>query len=254
MSRVYAIVNQKGGVGKTTTAINLATYLAEAGRRVLLVDIDPQSSTTSGIGAGKNRETATIYEVLVKQDVSLNDVVVNTARPTLRLVPSTQDLAAAEIELVDLPEREFRLRTALESARKHHDYILIDCPPSLGLLTVNALVAADGVMIPLQCEYLALEGLSQLLNTVKRVRAKLNPNLYIAGVVLTMYDARTKLAGEVVREVRSHFPKEVFQTIITRNVRLSEAPSYGQSILDYDPTSPGALAYRALAEEVMSRG
>lgn len=254
MSRIYAIVNQKGGVGKTTTAINLATYLAEAGRRVLLVDIDPQASTTSGIGAGKNRETATIYEALVKQDVSLNDVVVNTSRPTLQLVPSTQDLAAAEIELVDLPEREFRLRTALESARRYHDYILIDCPPSLGLLTVNALVAADGVLIPLQCEYLALEGLSQLLNTVKRVRGKLNPNLYIGGVVLTMYDSRTKLAGEVVREVRSHFPKEVFQTIITRNVRLSEAPSYGQSILDYDPTSPGAMAYRALAEEVMSRG
>lgn len=254
MSKVYAIVNQKGGVGKTTTAINLAAYLAEAGRRVLLVDIDPQSSTTSGIGAGKNRETASIYEVLVKQEVSLNDVVVTTSRNNLRLVPSTQDLSAAEIELVDLPEREYRLRTALESARKHHDYILIDCPPSLGLLTVNALVAADGVIIPLQCEYLALEGLSQLLNTIKRVRAKLNPNLYIAGVALTMFDARTKLAGEVVKDVRTHFPKEVFQTIIARNVRLSEAPSYGQSILEYDPTSPGALAYRALAEEVMSRG
>src|SRR5579885_1405197 len=254
MSKVYAIVNQKGGVGKTTTAINLATYLAEAGRRVLLVDIDPQSSTTSGIGAGKNRETATIYEVLVKQDVSLNDVVVNTSRPTLRLVPSTQDLAAAEIELVDLPEREFRLRTALESARRYHDYILIDCPPSLGLLTVNALVAADGVLIPVQCEYLALEGLSQLLNTVNIVKNKLNPALYIAGVVLTMFDPRTRLAGDILREVRTHFPQEVFQTIINRNVRLSEAPSFGQSILDYDPTSPGGLAYRALAEEVMARG
>src|SRR5215467_7622099 len=188
MSRVYVIVNQKGGVGKTTTAINLASYLAEAGRRVLLVDVDPQSSTTSGIGAGRNRSTASIYEVLVKQDVSLHDVVVNTSRPNLSLVPSTQDLAAAEIELVDLPEREFRLRTAIESARSHHDYILIDCPPSLGLLTVNALVAADGVLIPVQCEYLALEGLSQLLNTINIVKKQLNPTLHVAGVVMTMFD------------------------------------------------------------------
>jgi chromosome partitioning protein len=254
MSKVYALVNQKGGVGKTTTVINLGAYLAEAGQRVLLVDMDPQASTTSGIGAGRNRETASIYEVLVKQDVSLHDVVVKTSLPNLSLVPSTQDLAAAEVELVDLPEREHRLWKAIESARAHHDYILIDCPPSLGLLTVNALVAADGVLIPVQCEYLALEGLSQLLNTIKRVRTRLNPKLDIAGVVLTMYDSRTRLAGAVVQDVRTHFPKQVFQTIIARNVRLSEAPSRGQSILEYDPTSPGALAYRALAEEVMSRG
>jgi chromosome partitioning protein len=256
VSKVYAIANQKGGVGKTTTAINLATYLASAGRRVLLVDMDPQANTTSGIGVTKKLREHTLYDVLVQQDdeISIFDVIVPSQRRELVVAPCTVDLAAAEVELVGALAREYRLRQALEPIRQRCDYIIIDCPPSLGLLTINALVAADGVLIPVQCEYLALEGLSQLLNTINIVKSKLNSELFIAGVVLTMFDPRTRLAGDIVREVRNHFPKEAFQTIINRNVRLSEAPSFGQSILDYDPTSPGGLAYRALAEEVMARG
>src|SRR2546427_4612664 len=256
VSKVYAIANQKGGVGKTTTAINLATYLAAAGRKVLLVDMDPQGNTTSGIGASKHLKEHTIYDLLVQQDdeISIFDIIVPTPRRELVVAPTTVDLAAAEIELVGAIAREHKLRQVLAPIRDRCDYILIDCPPSLGLLTVNALVAADAVLIPIQCEYLALEGLTQLLNTIQIVKSKLNPELYIAGVVMTMFDPRTRLAGEIVREVRNHFPKEAFQTIISRNVRLSEAPSFGQSILDYDPTSPGALAYRSLAEEVMARG
>jgi chromosome partitioning protein len=256
VSKVFAITNQKGGVGKTTTAINLATYLAAAGRKVLLVDMDPQGNTTSGIGVSKHLKEQTIYDLLVQEndEMSIFDIIVPTPRRELVVAPCTVDLAAAEVELVGTIAREHKLRQALEPIRDRCDYILIDCPPSLGLLTINALVAADGVLIPIQCEYLALEGLSQLNDTIRIVKSKLNPNLYIAGAVLTMFDPRTRLAGEIVREVRNFFPKETFHTIINRNVRLSEAPSFGQAILDYDPTSPGALAYRALAEEVMARG
>ena len=256
MSKVYAIANQKGGVGKTTTAINLATYLAASGRRVLLVDMDPQGNTTSGIGVSKHLKERTVYDLLVQDEdeISIFDVIVPTPRRELVVAPCTMDLAAAEVELVGAIAREYKLRQALLPIRERCDYILIDCPPSLGLLTVNALVAADAVIIPIQCEYLALEGLTQLSDTIRIVKSKLNPSLYIAGAVLTMFDPRTRLASEIVREVRSYFPKETFKTIINRNVRLSEAPSFGQAILDYDPNSPGALAYRALAKEVMGRG
>ncbi len=253
---MYAVANQKGGVGKTTTSINLATYLASAGRRVLLVDMDPQANTSSGIGVAKHKKEYTMYDLMVQEqdEVSIFDVIVPSPRRELVVAPCTVDLAGAEMELVGALAREYRLRQALEPIRNRCDYIIIDCPPSLGLLTVNALVAADALIIPIQCEYLALEGLSQLLNTVNIVKSKLNPDLYIAGVVMTMFDPRTRLASDIVREVRNHFPNEAFQTIINRNVRLSEAPSFGQAILDYDPTSPGALAYRSLAEEVMARG
>ena len=241
---------------KTTTAINLATYLAAAGRKVLLIDMDPQANATSGIGVAKSIKNHTIYDLLVQEEevLSIFDVIVPSSRRELVVAPCTVDLAAAEVELVGALARETRLKQAIKPIRERCDYIVIDCPPSLGLLTVNALVAADGLVIPMQCEYLALEGLTHLLNTIQIVKNKLNPQLYIAGVLLTMFDPRTRLAGEIVREVREHFPEEVFQTIINRNVRLSEAPSFGQSILDYDPSSPGAISYRTLAEEVIARG
>jgi chromosome partitioning protein len=252
-TQIYAIANQKGGVGKTTTSINLAACLAEAGRRTLVIDLDPQSNTTTGLGVDAHRVGGSIYEMLVNDGISVGDVVKSNLHPNLSLLPAKVDLYAADIELVYLDQREYRLQRALEVVKPQYDFILIDCPPSLGLLTVNALTAADGVILPLQCEYFALEGMQQLLNTIRLVRDRLNPRIHLFGVVLTMYDPRTKLGAEVVREISEHFPRERFQTVIPRNVRLAEAPSFGQTILEHDPRSPGALAYKDLAEEVIAR-
>jgi chromosome partitioning protein len=251
--RVYALANQKGGVGKTTTAINLAACLAEAGRRTLVIDLDPQSNTTTGFGVDAHKVGQSIYEVLVNDGVSIRDVIRRDVHPHLALLPAKVDLYAADIELVYLDQREYRLKRALEAVKDDFDFILIDCPPSLGLLTVNALTAADGVILPLQCEYFALEGMQQLLNTIRLVRDRLNPRIQLFGVVLTMFDPRTKLGSEVVKEISEHFPKEKFNTIVPRSVRLAEAPSFGQTILEHDPRSPGALAYKQLAEEVIAR-
>ena len=251
MSRVYAAANQKGGVGKTTTVVNLGAYLAEAGKRVLLVDVDPQANATSSLGVDKNALRSSIYDAIIG-DTPLESVLTLTERLGLDLIPSAPALAGAEIELVSMFSREHRLQRALQPVRERYDYVLIDCPPSLGLLTINALTAADEVIIPIQCEYLPLEGLTQLLRTVDLVRRNLNPELGIKGLLMTMFDARTNLAQQVVDEVRGHFPDSTFRTIVPRSVRLSEAPSYGEPILDYAPSSPGAVAYQALAREIAS--
>lgn len=252
-TRVFAIANQKGGVGKTTTSINLGAYLAHLGRKTLVIDLDPQSNTTTGLGVDPHGVGVSVYELLVGQAAAPMEVIRSEIRPNLALLPAKVDLYAADIELVYLDKRETRLKSIIEQVKPHYDFVLIDCPPSLGLLTVNALTAADGVILPLQCEYFALEGMQQLLNTINLVRRGLNPSLQLFGVVLTMFDSRTKLANEVVAEVSSHFAKERFNTIIPRNVRLSEAPSNGLTILEHEPRSPGALAYQALAEEVIAR-
>ncbi len=252
MTTVLAIANQKGGVGKTTTAINLGAALAEAGQRTLVVDLDPQANATSGLGFDKGKVERSIYEGLIGASPA-GAIVQPTSWPRLSLIPSAIRLAGAEIEMVGLLAREQRLRRVLEPVRPGFDVILIDCPPSLGLLTVNALTAADGILIPIQCEYLALEALGQLTNTVALIRDNLNPFLRVAGIALTMYDARTNLAQQVVEEVRSHFPDVTFQAVVPRTVRLSEAPSYGQPILTYDPASRGAAAYRQLAAELIDR-
>ncbi len=253
MGRIYALANQKGGVGKTTTAVNLGAYLAAAGQRVLLVDADPQANATSSLGVDRQSLSYSTYDVLLNS-VPAEEAILLSKQVRLDLLPSTTALAGAEVELVSLMAREYRLDRALEPIVDRYDYLFLDCPPSLGLLTINALTASrDGVLIPVQCEYLALEGLGHLLKTIYMVRDNLNPGLTIAGVVLTMFDARTNLSRQVVDEIRRYFPAYVFQTIIPRSVRLGEAPSYGESILSYAPTTAGALAYEALAQELLER-
>ncbi|TAK23147.1 MAG: ParA family protein [Chloroflexota bacterium] len=252
MTRVYALANQKGGVGKTTTTINLAAYLGIAGKTVLIVDMDPQSNATSSLGFDKRSGQPSIYDSLVAGR-PIDEVIVPTANERVSLLPSAIQLAGAEIELVGILAREGRLARTLSTVLDRYDYVLIDSPPSLGLLTINSLTAANGVLIPVQCEYLALEGLGQLVSTIELIRDSLNPRLRVAGVIMTMFDSRTNLSQGVVEEVRAHFPSLTFETIIPRNVRLGEAPSFGQAISTYDPTSRGAAAYQRLAAELLRR-
>jgi chromosome partitioning protein len=251
LPRIIAIANQKGGVGKTTTSVNLGAALAEMGYRVLVVDLDPQGNATTGLGVNARELQGSIYDVIMN-DTPVEDCVEPTSLKNLFVAPATIDLAGAEIELVPAFSRELKLRRALHELRDEYDYMLIDCPPSLGLLTVNGLAAANDVIVPIQCEYYALEGLSQLTRNVSLVQKNLNPSLDIRGIVLTMYDARTKLADQVEQEVREHFGRTVYQTVVPRTVRLAEAPSFGQPIILFDPTSRGAVAYRELAKEVSS--
>jgi len=253
VSRVIAIANQKGGVGKTTTAVNLAASLAAAEQRTLLIDGDPQGNATSGVGVSKDRITATVYDVLIG-DRSLQDTIIGSVHfKHLDVVPATPDLAGAEVELVDRKDRELVMRNAVAAVKSSYDYVLIDCPPSLGLITLNMLAAADALLIPLQCEYYALEGLSQLLNTVHLIQRSVNPGLTIDGVLLTMYDARLNLSRQVATEAREYFGAEVFDAVVPRNVRLAEAPSFGKPIILYDVASIGAQAYMTVAKELMSR-
>ncbi len=247
MGKVIAVANQKGGVGKTTTTVNLSTILAKKGKKVLLVDTDPQGNATSGLGVEKDGEFST-YDLLIA-DVQAEDIIEKTAIKNLSICPSNMNLAGAEVQLVSMMSREQRMKEKLDVIKKNYDFILIDCPPSLGLITLNAFTAADSVLIPVQCEYYALEGLGQLLNTIELVRKHLNKNLYIEGALLTMYDIRTNLANQVVKEVKRFFQNKVYKTVIPRNVRVSEAPSYGVPITIYDPKSKGSKSYEKFAKE-----
>lgn len=253
MSRIIAIANQKGGVGKTTTSVNLSACLAHLGKKVLLIDTDPQGNATSGLGVNKGDVQQCIYDILI-DDADMDDVILSTKVDNLDIIPATISLAGAEIELVSTISREVRMKHAIHQVKGRYDYVIIDCPPSLGLLTINALTASDSIIIPVQCEYYALEGLSQLLSTVRLVQKHLNEELVIDGVLLTMFDARTNLGTQVIDEVKKYFQDKVYKTIIPRNVRLSEAPSHGEPIIMYDVRSRGAEVYLELAKEVVHNG
>lgn len=253
MGKAIAIFNQKGGVGKTTTNINLGASLANVGKKILIVDIDPQGNTTSGIGIQKNDLDYTVYDLLVRDDIDPHDVVLKTNVKNLDLIPSNVDLAGAEIELVAIDGREKRLKKYIDMLSKEYDFIFIDCPPSLGLLTINSLTAVQSVIVPIQCEFYALEGVSQLMSTIQLVKKSLNKDLKIEGVVLSMFDGRTNLSIQVVQEVKKYFGDKVYSTVIPRNIRLAEAPSFGMAITEYDPRSKGAQAYKRFAEEFLER-
>lgn len=252
MGRVIAVANQKGGVGKSTTAINLSACLAEKGKKVLAIDIDPQGNTTSGLGVDKNNVENTLYELLLGE-AEAKDTIVKDVVENVDLIPSNVNLSGAEIELIGVDEKEYIMKKIIDKVRRKYDYIIMDCPPSLNMLTINALTAANSVLVPIQCEYYALEGLSQLIHTIELVKERLNKKLVMEGVVFTMYDARTNLSLQVVENVKDNLQQNIYKTIIPRNVRLAEAPSYGQPIILYDTRSAGAEAYRLLAEEVINR-